>query len=141
MDELDIDDLLECEDIESTAFISSSKQLLSVIDNLVNCIDDRISYKKGNTNNNAYFATRNGGYYGGAGSGYHQEDFAPGSAGIHFNNNLDGGYRHKHQGQSISVHNNNHFNNPISHSNKGGRSGPSNGAEGFEKNRKISVLY
>ncbi len=72
MDDLDIDDLLECEDIESTAFISSSKQLLSVIDNLVNCIDDRISYKKGSANNNnAYYATRNGGYYGGAGSGYH----------------------------------------------------------------------
>ncbi|MFS8159142.1 MAG: hypothetical protein ACMG6E_02805, partial [Candidatus Roizmanbacteria bacterium] len=118
MDELDIDDLLECEDIESTAFISSSKQLLSVIDNLVNCIDDRISYKKGNTNNNAYFAGRNGGYYGGAGSGYHQEDLgSSGGMGIHFNNNLDGGYRHKHQGQSISVHNNNHFANPISHSN------------------------
>lgn len=94
MDDLDIDDLLECEDIESTAFISSSKQLLSVIDNLVNCIDDRISYKKGG--GNGYFATRNGGYFGGAGSGYHQEDFAPGSAGgIQFNNNLDG-YRHKH---------------------------------------------
>ena len=35
MDELDIDELLECEDIEQTAFISSSKQLLSVLDNVI----------------------------------------------------------------------------------------------------------
>lgn len=51
MDELDIDDLLECEDIESTAFISSSKHLLSVLDNVINCIDDRISYKKAGVHN------------------------------------------------------------------------------------------
>lgn len=47
MDDLDIDEILECEDIESTAFISSSKQLLSVLDNVINCIDDRINSKKG----------------------------------------------------------------------------------------------
>ena len=46
MDDYDIDDLLECENIESTAFISSSKQLLSVLDNVINCIDDRIAFKK-----------------------------------------------------------------------------------------------
>ncbi len=56
MDDLDVDEILECEDIEQTAFISSSKQLLSVLDNVINCIDDRINYKK-----NSYY----GGYLGG----------------------------------------------------------------------------
>lgn len=70
MDDLDLDDLLDCDEVESTAFISSSKQLLSVIDNIVNCIDDRINYKKGGGvggGSNGYYGARNGGY----GSGYH----------------------------------------------------------------------
>ncbi len=46
MEDYDFDDLLECDDIEQTAFISSSKQLLSVLDNVINCIDDRINFKK-----------------------------------------------------------------------------------------------
>ena len=46
MEELDIDELLESEDIESTAFISSSKQLMSVLDNVISCIDDRINIKR-----------------------------------------------------------------------------------------------
>jgi hypothetical protein len=46
LDDLDIDDLLECEDIEQNAFINSSKQLLHVIDNVISCIDDRINYKR-----------------------------------------------------------------------------------------------
>jgi hypothetical protein len=46
LEELDIDDLLECEDIEQTAFINSSKQLMHVLDNVISCIDDRISYKR-----------------------------------------------------------------------------------------------
>ena len=45
MDDLDIDELLECDDIESNAFISSSKQLLSVIDNMIVSIDDRLRFK------------------------------------------------------------------------------------------------
>lgn len=59
MDDLDIDELIECDDYESTAFISSSKQLMSVIDNVINCIDDRINYKKSIYNGG-------GNYYGGA---------------------------------------------------------------------------
>ena len=43
LEDLDIDDLLECEDIEQSAFINSSKQLLNVLDNVISCIDDRIS--------------------------------------------------------------------------------------------------
>ena len=43
MDDLDIDELLECDDIEQTAFISSSKHLLKVFDNLISGIDDRIN--------------------------------------------------------------------------------------------------
>lgn len=73
MDELDIDELLECDDIEQTAFINSSKQLLSVIDNVINSIDDRISYKR-----NAFYGGAVG-YYGMGGNtaapGYHPEDF------------------------------------------------------------------
>jgi hypothetical protein len=46
MDELDLDELIDCDDIESTVFISSSKQLLSVIDNVINSIDDRINTKR-----------------------------------------------------------------------------------------------
>ena len=46
LEDLDIDDLLECEDIEQSAFINSSKQLLSVLDNVISCIDDRISSKR-----------------------------------------------------------------------------------------------
>lgn len=66
MDDLDIDELLECDDIEQTAFISSSKQLLSVLDNVISSIDDRINSKRS-------------GYYGGYfGSGYNAEDFGPG---------------------------------------------------------------
>ena len=46
LEDLDIDDLLECEDIEQSAFINSSKQLLNVLDNVISCIDDRISQKR-----------------------------------------------------------------------------------------------
>lgn len=46
LEDLDIDDLLECEDIEQSAFLNSSKQLLHVIDNVISCIDDRINYKR-----------------------------------------------------------------------------------------------
>ena len=56
MDDLDLDELLECDDIEQTAFISSSKHLLKVVDNLISGIDDRLNYKR-----NGYY----GGYYGG----------------------------------------------------------------------------
>jgi len=83
MEEFDIDELLECDDIEQTAFMSSSKQLLSVIDNVINCIDDRINAKKGH-------------YYGNyvtSGIGYQAEEYGPVS---HFTNNLYG-YHNKHQ--------------------------------------------
>ena len=53
MEDLDIDELLECDDIESNAFISSSKSLLSVIDNMITSIDDRIRYKR-NVGGNYY---------------------------------------------------------------------------------------
>lgn len=43
MDDIDIDEIIDADDIESTAFISSSKQLLNVIDNVISCIDDRIN--------------------------------------------------------------------------------------------------
>ena len=87
MDDLDIDDLLECDDIESTAFISSSKQLLSVLDNVINCIDDRINYKK------AAAVGGGAGYYGGLYGSYQQEDFNL----LGGNNSLSytGGYQHK----------------------------------------------
>ena len=66
-----MDELLESgDDIETSAFLSSSKQLFRVIDNMMSKIDDRITFKK-NINNN---------YYTGAG-GYNQEDFGPGGAG------------------------------------------------------------
>jgi hypothetical protein len=64
MDELDIDELLECDDIEQTAFINSSKHLLSVIDNVIGCIDDRINSKR----HNFYGAGANN-YYTGYGAG------------------------------------------------------------------------
>lgn len=67
MDDLDIDELLECDDIEQTAFISSSKQLLKVVDNLISGIDERLSYKR-----SGYY----GGYYSGVGQ-YQQEDYGP----------------------------------------------------------------
>lgn len=46
MEDLDIDELIECNDIESNAFISSSKQLLSEIDKMIGSIDDIIRYKR-----------------------------------------------------------------------------------------------
>lgn len=60
MDDLDIDELLECDDIEQTAFINSSKHLLSVIDNVINSIDDRINTKRHN-----FYGNGATGYYGG----------------------------------------------------------------------------
>jgi hypothetical protein len=74
MDELDIDELLECDDIESNAFINSSKQLLNVLDNVINCIDDRINYKR-----NAFYGGAGSSYYGGAGTtaapGYTHDEY------------------------------------------------------------------
>lgn len=69
MDELDIDELLECDDIEQSALFNSSKQLLSVIDNVIGNIDDRINYKR----KAFYGAGVNGQYTGhnGAAPGYH----------------------------------------------------------------------
>ncbi len=43
MDDIDIDDILECEDIEQTAILGSSRQLLNVIDNMLGSIDEKIS--------------------------------------------------------------------------------------------------
>lgn len=69
MDDLDIDELLECDDIESTAFISSSKQLMSVLDNVISSIDERINQKR-----SGYFS----GYFGGgnADEGYNNSHYA-----------------------------------------------------------------
>jgi hypothetical protein len=46
MDDLDLDEIIECDDIEQTAIINSSRQLLNVIDNMITSIDDRINYKR-----------------------------------------------------------------------------------------------
>ena len=46
MDDFDIEDLMECDDVEMTPFLSSSKQLLSVIDksqSLVQCLFHKMS--------------------------------------------------------------------------------------------------
>ncbi len=76
MDELDIDLLLECDDIEQSAFINSSKQLLSVIDNVINSIDDRINSKRHN-----FYGGGANGYYGNstANLGFTQDDYGMGS--------------------------------------------------------------
>jgi hypothetical protein len=132
LDDLDIDELIECDDIEQTAFLSSSKQLMSVIDNVLTCIDDRISQKRSGS-----------GYYMGGQMyyGYNQDEY--GGSHSHFNNNLYG-YHKQQQSQSTSIH---HYGNERS-SGVGGRGagnmghghGSSNN-EGFDKTRKISVLY
>ncbi len=46
MDDFDIDVLLDCEDIEMTPFLRSSKQLMSVIDNVIGCIDEKINFRR-----------------------------------------------------------------------------------------------
>ena len=48
MHELDLDELLECaeENIENTAFFSSSVQLMGIIDSTINAIDERLAKKK-----------------------------------------------------------------------------------------------
>jgi len=38
----DIEELLDCDDIESTAFISSSKHLMNIIDNTLFALDERL---------------------------------------------------------------------------------------------------
>jgi len=50
MDDIDIEEILESEDIEQTAMINSSRNLLSVIDNMISCIDDRLNLRKGGNN-------------------------------------------------------------------------------------------
>ena len=52
MDDLDIDELLDCDDIEQSAFINSSKYLLAAFDNIVNSIDERLSSKNAQGNYN-----------------------------------------------------------------------------------------
>ena len=42
----DIEELLDCDDIESTAFISSSKHLMNIIDNTLFALDERLQYKR-----------------------------------------------------------------------------------------------
>jgi hypothetical protein len=132
MDELDIDELLECDDIEQTAFINSSKHLLSVIDTVISSIDDRISYKRQN-----YYGPGHSGYYGA------HNNAAPG-----YDHHHGGGY-HKQSSQSTAPLNN--HSRPTNHHGGGGRM--SNAANsnnkvkvdgnsvGFDKTRKISVLY
>lgn len=60
MDELDIDELLECDDIEQTAFISSSKHLLKAFDNIISGIDNHINQKRSGAGVSGYYG---GGYY------------------------------------------------------------------------------
>lgn len=116
MDEIDIDELLECEDIEQTAFISSSKQLLSVIDNVINCIDDRINLKRT-------------GYYGNFMGGANTDEY-PHTTGGHFNNNFYG--HSKNQSQSNKGRNLGGENMIKSLNTQGDK---------FDKHRKVSVLY
>ncbi len=47
MDEYDLDDLLDCDDIEQSSFMNSSRQIFNVIDNLLVSIDERIGQKRG----------------------------------------------------------------------------------------------
>ena len=44
--ELDIDELLGCENIENCAFLNTSKKLLSSIEGMITIIDDKLKYKK-----------------------------------------------------------------------------------------------
>jgi len=42
----DLEELLDCDDIEQTAFIGSSKHLMNIIDHTLSCIDERLAYKR-----------------------------------------------------------------------------------------------
>ena len=122
MDELDIDELLECEDIEQTAFISSSKQLLSVLDNVINCIDDRINLKRT-------------GYYGnyiGGGAGYDELGGTSTGPGHMIHSNLYGGTGQHSKGPSKGR-------NTVAVTESG--AGLKGQERDFDKQRKISVLY
>ena len=58
MDDIDIEEILECEDIEQTAMINSSRNLLNVIDNMIACIDDRLNSRKGDHFDDPYGSRR-----------------------------------------------------------------------------------
>lgn len=44
--ELDIDEIVACDNIENCAFLNQSKKLLSYLDGMVTLIDDKLKYKK-----------------------------------------------------------------------------------------------
>ena len=107
MDELDIDEILECDDIEQTALFNSSKQLLSAFDNIINSIDDRINFKR-----HAFYGDGANAYYGpnnNPAPGYREEYYGSGS--FSHNNLYMGpsshGY-HKQQSQSTNINRLNH---------------------------------
>lgn len=58
MDDIDIEEILECEDIEQTAMINSSRSLLSVIDNMIACIDDRLNARRAGNFDDPYGSRR-----------------------------------------------------------------------------------
>ena len=138
--DLDIEELLECDDIEQTAFINSSKQLLSVIDNVINCIDDRINTKRHN-----FYGNGANGYYANAnnGLGFSQDEYGLGSF-SQKNAFMQGGY-HKHQSQSTfmgGAGSNKNLDSRNMMMRSGAIDGRSTGAaDNFDKTRKISVLY
>lgn len=134
MDDLDIDELLECDDIEQTAFINSSKHLLSVIDNVICSIDDRINSKRQNFYGGGatgYYGANMGGVNGPMMMGGH-EDFA-GMGSFSQKNNYMGGGAGYHKNHTVGHHGDN--------KNLMGLSRGSVAADNFDKTRKISVLY
>ena len=66
MDDLDIDELLECDDIEQTAFFNSSKQIMNVLENVIGMLDDKINSKRHN-----FYGGGAAGYYGVNAAGQH----------------------------------------------------------------------
>jgi len=45
-EELNIEELLTCVDIEQTSFIKSSKKLITSMNSMITQIDDRLKFKK-----------------------------------------------------------------------------------------------
>eukprot|EP00347_Sterkiella_histriomuscorum_P023069 403336069 len=131
MDDLNIDELLECDDIEQTAFINQSRYLISAFDSMISSIDDRINSKRQN-----FYGAGATGYYGGNNfapngpSGH--DDFGMGSF-SHKNTNFMGANSGYHQNQNL------HHNEKANM--MGGLNRGSMAADNFDKTRKISVLY
>jgi hypothetical protein len=111
MDDLDLEELMECEDIELNPFFSQGKHVMSILDNVICSLDDRINYKRS-------------GFYGGYGNStgiYGAEEYGAGSFNTAF-----GGYKGNNQSSHGLIKNNGHG---------------MNAAEKFDKQRTVSLLY